>query len=110
MNHDAMREAKDHNPNHPGKFEGETQATVYFYFCGLDGGADDDYDFGGEGTVDLYQVFNVSEEERRAFCLKERHYVVRHTDSGSIQGWQATGCHLKDLQQDYDRHCAGSES
>lgn len=109
MNQQAMKEAKDHDPMRPGKFEGEQAATVYFYFCGLDGEADDTYDFGGDGSVDLYEVFQVSEEERHAFGLKERHYAVHHSDQGFISGWQATGCYLNDLRAEYDVHCADKD-
>lgn len=98
-----------HDPKHPGRFEGESQATVYFYLCGLDGDSDDTFDFGGGFNVDLVEVFSVSKEERKMFGLKENHYAIHHTDSGHVWGCEASRLHLKDIQSDYDRHCADSE-
>ena len=80
----------------PGRYEGETAATAYFYEAYLNGD--------GEG-LDDYSLFSVSDEEREAFGLDFNvaidgravpaaflglYFLVRQDDNGFIYGHSAT--------------------
>ncbi len=78
MNTDALKAAKEHNPDTPGKFEAEQKATVYYWHCWLD----------GDGETVKYNVtrFDVSPEERIALDLVKPRYWVKESESGLVYG------------------------
>jgi hypothetical protein len=77
---------------HPGKFEGETAATEYYYELSLDSDGETIY-----GTVDyedesaqIAELFHINAEEAEAFDLPIGHWFLLVEDS---QGFVTGSCH-----------------
>ncbi len=77
MNLEALKAANAHDPSSPGKFEGENQATVYFWHCILDG----DGDLEGDTTW-----FEPDAAERAYFILPTTRYWIEESDNGFVYG------------------------
>lgn len=74
----------DYDDNHrimnPGKFEGERQATPYFYYMTLES-AQDDTIYSDDGEL-LYDIFQVTEDDKQLLPELENIRTVKiFTDS-----------------------------
>lgn len=78
MNKDALKAAQEHNPRHPGKFQGEPPETVYYYYLMMDG----ESDYAGIG----WDAFRVTPEEAQTFDIKGPFFAIEETDQGFVYG------------------------
>jgi hypothetical protein len=74
----------------PGRFEGEPPETAYYYDMAMNGDGEsfllDDKE---------YSIFDVTEEEKNTFQIKNKYFVVYSSDQGFICGQEWS-------QEDYD--------
>jgi hypothetical protein len=79
---------------HPGKFEGESAATEYFYELMLDGDGETIYGDSGDDTADepyqetdCAELFRINADEAEAFDLPIGHWFLLREDSqGFVYG------------------------
>ena len=69
----------------PGKFEGESPETAYYYDIGLDGSAD--YTFFQDQSI---SVFEVTPEEKDVFNILTPYYAIEESDQGFVYGTPIT--------------------
>lgn len=88
MNLEAYKEACAYQPG-PGKFEGESLATIYYYYALLDG----DGDFLEFPDGETLTIFEVDPDEAREFDFDLElgaYYIISVSEAGFVTGRTAT--------------------
>ena len=101
LHNELLIEARAHKQNHPGKFEGESQATVYFYGLAMNGFTDE--------SGDDWDAFKISDEARRDLGLSEEWFVIEESEQGFVSGCEADQETIDRLQSEDAANYTDSE-